>query len=748
MENNRKPYEPVRVEMIGLESGLERFSKDGLVTLPPVSKWRNNLTALSHYENLFFIASDDCIAVYQPEFPFQTLRRQPALLIKPELANRNALGYLSQRGGAQDHCINHLMVGDLGSQEILLFVTDSGNIEAYYTSAVLEAIKRAPGQYCEGSSSDVLGLRPFFSHWVRQSAWGIDIHKEARMIAVSANVPNAAQPGVSADSSAVINVFAFALQPPSSTASELTGDESDSANNVEWTEWDPRYHSQMPKRTRNYKIVLAGWEGHSNNIPNICFANTLADDGEIWLLSTDITGEMKSWQVWKGSVFRGWNFGTAEGSVRRWMHHQYPGWNVAALDVSCFRPAKNNDEFIGSSKAPVYFGYHDQGESFNISRIVDRQSENSHYHPSNLEADDEDTPSEVDEINSTADEDASEYGEPDVMEDVQSPTNPTSSVPQSDWDLEPFDHSVGREIEPFDRPVEFQVESEDDSVLESDSSSGDEDDSMEDEQQSSSPNPRIQRHIRRLVTPIQNPNAKTPEIAMIHCSDSHVRLLGSPKARFPHIFCASILRQIMPQNIQTHMQGLEFAHMDRLNMLQKIPELGIVLIATQTGRVAVCALTRRPDGLLGFRVDWVLPTKKQERRGRRPEFCSLIGMAVAPIQGRWKPRTDFADDDEPSNFEEQEIDGVSTSFDPNVVVLRHLATPQERHAWKSEKGDPPAVKMEHRPWTSAPSEVPSWQATETSRRYRVMLTYSDMSVLSYEVWRDVEKDERAREREG
>ena len=742
MENDRKPYQPVRVVMIGVESGLERFSKDGITTLPPVAKWRNNLTALSHHENLFFIASDDCIAVYQPGFPFQTLRRQPALLIKPELANRNASGYLSQRAGSQDHSINHLMVGELGSQEILLFVTDSGNVEAYYTGAVLEAIKRAPGQYCEGSSSDVLGLRPFFSHWVRQSAWGIDIHKDARMIAVSANVPNSAQPGTSEDASATITVFAFALHaPPPSSESNSNKAESESPDTVEWTMWDPKIHSQHPKRTRNYKIILAGWDGHGNNIPNICFANSPDDEGGIWILSTDITGEMKSWQVWKRTVFRGWNFGTAEGSVRPWMHHHYPGWNVAALDVSCFRPARDNDEFIGSNKAPVYFGYHDPGQSFNISHIVDRHPENSHFHPSNTEADDDDLSSDDDKIHSDAEGDQSEHEELDSMEDIQSPVDLTSFIPETDWDFMSSEHSMSREIESFGRPVEFQVESEDESVLEDDSSD-DADDSAE-EQPPSPPNRRIQKHIRRLVTLIQNPNAKTPEIAIIHCSDSHVRLLGSPKARFPHIFCASILRQIMPQNIQTHMQGLEFAQMDRLNMLQKIPELGIILIATQTGRVAVCALTRRPDGLLGFRVDCVLPTKKQERRGRRPEFCSLIGMAVAPIQGREMSQVDSADEDEKSNFEDREIDGVRTSFDPNVVVLNHPATPQERHAWKNEKGEPPAMKMEHRPWTKGPSEVPSWQATEISRRYRVMLTYSDMSVLTYEIWRDVEQGERA-----
>src|SRR4051812_45628217 len=95
MEHGRKPFQSVRMEMIGAESGLERFRKDETTTLPPVAKWRNNLTALSQHENLFFIASRHCITVYQPEFPYQTLRRTPSLRIIPELAEPRARGYLS-----------------------------------------------------------------------------------------------------------------------------------------------------------------------------------------------------------------------------------------------------------------------------------------------------------------------------------------------------------------------------------------------------------------------------------------------------------------------------------------------------------------------------------------------------------------------------------------------------------------------------------------------------------------------------
>lgn len=745
MADDRK-YEPVHVEMIGLEDGHERFSKDGNCNIPPLAKWRNNLTALSQHHNLFFIASNDCIAIYLPEFPYQTLRTRPVLLIKLELANRYAGGYISSaRGGNSNHAINHLVVGDLGSQEIVVVVTDSGNVEAYYTSAILEAIHRANQQ--ETSSSDILGLRPFFSYWVRQSTWGIDIHKEARMIAVSANTPSRQQPGQTADPSASVTVFAFALiddeaGSPSSDQSEPQIDAS------EWTSWPTKHHVRKePVRDKNYKITLAGRSGHENNIPNISFVNTSDDSEGTWLLSTDITGAMKLWQIWSATCFRTWFFGSPDTSVRPWMQNHYPGWNVAALDVNCFRTARSKEEFIGASKAPMYYGYHDRGESYNITPVVTRLPGNSQFHPSHPDPNDQDSSSEQEALREELSEDDNEVTE---MDEISSPTEPplvpdfaAPGAEQPQW---------MHEIQQFDRPVEFQIETESDSD-EYDDDSEVEDNSIGSASPRSPPPPpdsRQQRHIRRQVTPMQDPNAKTPDIAMIHCSDSHIRLLGSPKAQFPHIFSANILRQLMPPDIQMTQQGLEFAHMDRLNMLHVIKEIGVMLIATQTGRVAVCALTRSPKNLLGLRVDWILPTKRQERRGRRPDLCPLVGIAVAPVQGRTKATPEQEDipsseDDDSAKYPSTrpvDVDGVRTSFDDTVVVLRHKATPQERHAWDSRHGTPPEPQTEKRAWKNL-EEVEGWRVTEVSRRYRLMLTYSDLSVLTYEISRGVEKGEIA-----
>lgn len=747
MDNKERPYRAVSVDMIGVENGAKRFTQDGNTQLPPIARWRNNLTAMSQHDNLFFIASGDCIAVYQPEFPYQTLKRHPALLIRPELANPHALGYLSHPGRrAEGHCINHLIVKDLGSQEILLLATDSGNVEAYYTASVLDAIHEFKRNGLERKFADSVGLRPFFKYWVCQSVWGLDIHKDARMIAVSSNVPSANQPSDDLDDKATITVFAFALAHASVEAEEDSEEEDDEDTlETDWTDWNTHRDSEVPERVRNYKVVLKGFQGHTNNIPNVSFVNSAEDSDGIWLLSTDITGTMKLWQIWKGTCLRQWDFSNDESRTGGWARPAYPGWSVATLDVSIFRPVSTIVEFIGAERAPVHYGYHDRGPSYNLTAIARQIPENSRYHPSHGERSPEvDEHYDEDQIFDHPELDLEDpfSDEDDVMEDIQ-PTNPAQD-PSLNPPRPDDDQYDPRTAQFFEIPLEFEYERElDDSDISSDDSERSDDNGVYDSvQPGSGLHPMASRRIaemRSKVKPYQLPDVPTPpEIAMIHCSNTSIRLLGSPRSRFPHIFCANVVRQAIPERMINTFQPLAELHlMERLNMIQTIPELGILLVATQAGRVAVCSLTRRGD-MLGFRVDWVLPTKKQEQSGHRPNLSTLLGIAVAPIQGGWASSLDSNDDDEEkSMLRDGMIDGVKTSFDPNVIVLRHRPTSKERKAEKL--GESPDAAVELKPWKKAPREIPAWQAVEPSMRYRVMLTYTDLSVLTYELSRDVEK---------
>lgn len=243
------------------------------------------------------------------------------------MANPDVPGYLDL---FTPHCINHLIVGDLGSKEVLFLSTDSGNVVAYFTSVIRRVIARAS---CQGRAAAKAGpymLRPFFTHWVYESAWGLSIHKNARMLAVSANVPQ----NHPVSSMATVTVFAFALveshEPKNANepADDLFSDNEDpeveagepasvGAYESEWNFWvaDPKHPSKMPDRSFNWKTRLVQ---HKSNIPSISFVNADEDlDGE-YLLSTDIAGVSKLWHIWQGQTVSSWSAsGDQDGSYNR-----------------------------------------------------------------------------------------------------------------------------------------------------------------------------------------------------------------------------------------------------------------------------------------------------------------------------------------------------------------------------------------------------------------------------------------------
>ena len=107
------------------------------------------------------------------------------------------------------------------------------------------------------------------------------------------------------------------------------------------------------------------------------------------------------------------------------------------------------------------------------------------------------------------------------------------------------------------------------------------------------------------------------------------------------VLCSNALQQKLPPGIQ-HLRRIE-----RLNMIHQIPELGVVVIGNQIGRVGLLTLTtwrptekgrrklsRVPDVKVhaGFKISAILPRQSQEGRNMRPE-TPLLGMAVSPIQG-------------------------------------------------------------------------------------------------------------------
>ena len=141
------------------------------------------------------------------------------------------------------------------------------------------------------------------------------------------------------------------------------------------------------------------------------------------------------------------------------------------------------------------------------------------------------------------------------------------------------------------------------------------------------------------------------------------------------VVCRNALHQSIPPRLRI------LNNFDRLNMIHQIPELGVVIIGNAVGRAALLTMTkmnRANSALSGFHIDWILPFKSQEDKGVRPE-APLLGIAVSPVQGQANSG-DVTDDD----------------------------------------GSNPDVGR--RPCT---------------RKYRIMLVYSEHTVLCYEIKRPI-----------
>ncbi|OAP61324.1 hypothetical protein AYL99_03525 [Fonsecaea erecta] len=843
MDEDIRPFETVHIGLTSIETGAERFMRDGLPYRPPVAYWRNNLTALSQRFNLYFVATRDTIAVYRPDFPFQKLHRLPALVIVPALANPDAAGYIDDRS---PHAINHLIVGDLGKEEILLLATDSGNVSAYYTKSIEEAIRKDPYRFSTDARSDYVGLWPFFGQWVYESAWGLAIHTDARMIAVSANTPHHVSDD---DPCAKITVFAFALTDTSSEEGDDEDRLSDDAHEFfehakqsDWQEWLPRgVDATAPPRNKNYKITLAGVEGHYHNIPCISFVNTDDDFEGNWLLSTDIYGDMKMWQIWQGICQKSWDF--AERSMRGGLavRRREGGWLVAALDSRAFRPARTMEQFCGYFKVPQYHG-HNSLESYDLTNVVRlRTPSNSHIHFLMYDGTDDDDDkeevretfdswSDIDEASVDADRaeaeaslppvygretnDGTSEGDSGVSDEPEGPldsgTSEVASVTGSDMgshsvedeSAAPQRDTLSLEYMRFDEADTDSEESEDDDFQYLSSSEEVEDADLSSTSRRSttslsslarrnsqevdvdvlstsggnSPSRRRQHmEPKRPKPPVESggsnvptarARAKPPTIPTLHCSMSNLRLIMAPEADSAHVFCANILKQALPPTIQT----THHANTDRLNMMLQIPELGIVVIATQIGRCAVCSLTKNEKtGTLGLRVSWILPTKKQEVKGFRP-LGPLLGIAASPVQGCFRR---IESENRSVSTEVTEwgkdglVDGIPTTFDPTVLVVDGRGGDEDGSQFlnmDTESGGrvdgprakrkrlshninqrrPGRTRTEIREW-EVPSSPEPWQGLESSRRYRLMLTYVDMTVLYYELSRGVEMEDIAYE---
>ena len=145
---------------------------------------------------------------------------------------------------------------------------------SYTTHAIILAIKH---------QSPI--SKPWFIENVGASAWGLAIHKEARLLAVSSNTH-------------LIEVFAPALSTPEymGVADTDHAARKPVTTNEQWIRTRDGISSQ---RSRHQRSSLMG---HEHNVPNLAFCNTDLDPEGRFLVSTDIEDYTFVWDVYQGAI--------------------------------------------------------------------------------------------------------------------------------------------------------------------------------------------------------------------------------------------------------------------------------------------------------------------------------------------------------------------------------------------------------------------------------------------------------------
>ena len=299
------------------------------------------------------------------------------------------------------HAVNHLIVGDIGSEEVLIASCDDGDVVAYTIRSIDLAVEKAkkritPNQAVpvfsgksrfgkrrnhflrEGENPDLLYspvVEPWFLHNVGQSAWGLATHKTQRLLAVSSNTTK-------------ICVFAFSLggprDPREAEISEKLAHIKAGFSELDpiWVpdHWQSTATNALRQRSRDFKIVLAH---HKENIPNISFYSSDRLDEGTYLASTDIKGNTCVWDVWNGKAIleKGGSLLystipslkiskvelTTSGTV---------GWGVACLDPKASRCTEGQIETFGCK------GQTDDNHTIvDISEGSQLVADNSQWHP-------------------------------------------------------------------------------------------------------------------------------------------------------------------------------------------------------------------------------------------------------------------------------------------------------------------------------------------------------------------------------
>jgi hypothetical protein len=225
---------------------------------------------------LYFVGYQGRIFVYQPgASAIQLLTRCPELQLVPQSTKRGIAvgGVIDYR---RPHTINHVITGMLGEREVVVAGYDNGDVVAYDVRDVLAEVLRigklrsiAARKGSASPSQPRSTTKPFLHENVGKSAWGLAVHRQSRLIAVSSNHRE-------------ITVFAVALH----------GDHVGPAT----CEGCTHVKKQVQQRRRTWQIVIALGQG-ADNIPNVSFLEDEHGEADK-VCGMDISGKAWIADIW------------------------------------------------------------------------------------------------------------------------------------------------------------------------------------------------------------------------------------------------------------------------------------------------------------------------------------------------------------------------------------------------------------------------------------------------------------------
>ncbi|KAI1779500.1 hypothetical protein F4818DRAFT_436807 [Hypoxylon cercidicola] len=551
---------------------------------PRIAKWRLNLTALSQIYNIYLVAYENGIHVSRPRSCItNALPPEPDLILQPPASEMS----ISVGGYLDDdfpHQVNHLIVGELGQEEILLLAYDDGDVIGYYTRHIEnELIRREREGQLGGPAPE-----PFFHENVGKSAWGLAVHKQSRIIAVSSNLHNVCvfvfaltgasyKHTVEADSvelfrNIVKNENGNVVDPrrgSSRTPQELDGDKAEKLEGL------------IRHRDANWRIVLE--TGHrGTNIPNITFSNDFHGEADK-IVAVDINGALWLMDIWN---FNKHPHITIESLHRNRYYRNPRGWGVLVLPESSFLPTKDYKDSVGiSSKEAKYVADESIGRWVDISQGIKHVKNNSTVHPwmrSNNR-------------NRFA---------------INPLENGFRHRSEGNW----YSFTTTA-IEP---PV---CDTVDDRML-----------------------PVRHEHLLGKFKSRASASGQKWVLgdgsSILRTYELDIELRSFEDDGYGIMFEKAIDQSRPPHTV---IPSMRVSH-ERLSNLVHVPELSLVVAGSMCGRVALVTLTRPKEDIYsfgrGFKIEAILPTKYDEDSQMRP-ICPLLGVAVAPVP--FSGNTDLAD---------------------------------------------------------------------------------------------------------